>query len=427
MSEPFPLVGGRRSRAADSLFTESAVDDDLGVVACAPRMKSSQFEGMKRYVDFDDASSQRLRVFHPLAEPDFVALVDDFYDAISRHPQAKAAITGGEAQVQRLKKTLIAWLSSLLLGPHDEAYLTAHSRIGRVHVRINLPQEFMFTAISRIRAGLLATADRTLTSPDEFAKTSAAINQMLDLELAIMLDTYRQDWLERVRVSERLATIGQLAASIGHELRNPLGVVQSSLFLLQQRTKKLDVEDAVIDKHHQRIASQVDACGKTISSLLELARENPPHKATVLLNTAVAEALSSIQLPEWLRLTVDVPPDLAASADPSQLRQVIRNLVTNGIEALERNGSITIRATSIETGVELWVTDDGPGIEEGVRDRIFDVLFTTRANGTGLGLALCRKIIQAHGGELELVASDSGACFRVWLPNQPSDDADLHS
>ncbi len=387
------------------------------MVPFGPAMDLGQFESMKQYVGFDDAAAARLREFHPIAEPAFPEVVDDFYEAITQHPDASAAITGGEAQVQRLKSTLIEWLHSLMLGPHDQAYLQAHSRIGRVHVRINLPQQFMFTAMNRIRLGLTNVARAQLPEEGQLrVETIQALERILDLELAIMLDTYRQDWMERVRVNERLATIGQLAASIGHELRNPLGIVQSSLFLMNQRMKKLEIDDSVLRKHHHRIDAQVDACSRTISSLLEMTRDAPPRKTRLRLFDVVESSLAALQIPPGIQHRVDVPVDVEVVADGTQLTQVLTNLVNNSIQALGETGQLQVQGRALESGVEILVSDDGPGIRDEVRDKVFDVLFTTRAHGTGLGLALCRKIVQAHGGELQLVSTESGACFRIWLP-----------
>ncbi len=103
-------------------------------------MSLTFFDSLKQYVGFDEASSAALRELHPIAQPAFVAIVDDFYAAIEAHPEASAAITGGAAQIERLKQTLIRWLDLLLLGPHDEAYYELRARIGRMHVRIALPQ-----------------------------------------------------------------------------------------------------------------------------------------------------------------------------------------------------------------------------------------------------------------------------------------------
>src|SRR5690606_8978343 len=241
-------------------------------------MDAAQFALAKAYIDFDATSEAALRAFHPVAAAHFTAIVDDFYGRVEEVPAARALITGGKEQIARLKLTLREWLDRLLQGPYDEDYLEARSRIGRVHVRIGMSQEFMFTAMNRMRVRLQDVAlDGYADDPQTCRAVVRAVGQVLDLELAIMLDTYRESLLEDMRATERLATIGQLAASIGHELRNPLGTIDSSLFLVRQRLNRLGLEDPQLTKHHDRIGTQVEHCGKIINNLLDLARERPPR------------------------------------------------------------------------------------------------------------------------------------------------------
>src|SRR4051812_9123266 len=177
--------------------------------------------------------------------PHFRPIIDDFYDTIAAHPGARSAITGGPAQIERLKGSLVRWIDELFRGPHDEAYFERRARIGRIHVLINLPQAYMFTAMDRIRVRVSDVIGAALNS-DRAAlqRAQTAIHQIMDIELAIMLETYREDLLVKNRTAERLATIGQFAAGIGHELRNPLGVVESSVFLVRQRLGQLAVTDS---------------------------------------------------------------------------------------------------------------------------------------------------------------------------------------
>ncbi len=374
------------------------------------------------YVGFGDDAPVTLRAVHSYAEPHFGPIVDDFYATIERYPEARAAISGGDAQVARLKTTLVQWLHSVLMGPHDEAYLQAHSRIGRVHVRINLPQEFMFSAMDRIRGGLLDVVNSVSEASFDKLAAARAVNQILDVELSIMLDTYKEDWMRRVQSNERLATIGQLAASIGHELRNPLGVMESSLFLVLSRLGKLGVHDASIEKHLGRIGSQVGACGGTISSLLEMARDAPLRAKEVALKPLLEQCISGLGAPGDIAFDVEGTAEVMVYADPQQLQRVVSNLLGNAVEALKVRGHVRVRASQSEAGTEILIEDDGPGVDPSVREKIFDVLFTTRSSGTGLGLALCRKIVDKHHGELSLVErAEPGACFRVWLPSGPSD------
>jgi two-component system sensor histidine kinase HydH len=381
------------------------------------------FESLKRYVGFTETSSAALRDLHPLAQPSFVPIVDDFYAAIDAHPGARAAITGGPPQVARLKQTLIQWLGSMLLGPHDEAYYQLRARIGRVHVRIELPQGFMFTAMNRIRVHLLDVArERLAGDPAALRGAATALHQILDLELAIMLETYREDLVVKNRSAERLATIGQFAAGIGHELRNPLGVIESSLFLLRQHLGQETASRPQVAKHLDRIGGEVLRANKTIQDLLDLARNRPPHRRPTALRQLVESATANALLPPMVRVTVAaVPADLEVHVDPDQIQQVLVNLFMNAAQAMPGGGHIQVAAETLPTtaAASIRIHDDGPGIPAEVRPRIFEALFTTKAKGSGLGLALCRRIVEAHGGSIQLAPSDAGAAFVLVLPTAP--------
>jgi len=382
------------------------------------------FESLKQYVGFTEASSDALRELYPVAQPSFVPIVDDFYAAIEAHPGARAAITGGSAQVARLKQTLIQWLDSMLLGPHDETYYQVRARIGRVHVRIELPQGFMFTAMNRIRVHLLDILRGAMVAdPAALQGAATALHQILDLELAIMLETYREDLVVKNRSAERLATIGQFAAGIGHELRNPLGVIESSLFLLRQHLGKETASLPQVAKHLDRIGGEVLRANKTIQDLLDLARNRPPRRLPTGLRQLVESATANALLPAMVRVTVaGVPDDLAIHVDPDQIQQVLVNLFMNAAQAMPEGGRIEVAAQALPSSAaaSIRVHDDGPGIPAEVRPRIFEALFTTKAKGSGLGLALCRRIVEAHGGSIQLAPSDAGAAFVLVLPTAPT-------
>ena len=378
----------------------------------------SFFDNIKLYVGFTEASSAALRELHPIAQPFFQPIVDDFYAAIEAHPGASQAITGGQAQIDRLKLTLIRWMDLMLLGPHDEEYYQLRARIGRMHVRIALPQQYMFTAMDRIRVRLLDVVRTEMVGdPPKVERIATALNQILDLELAIMLETYREDLEAKNRNAERLATIGQFAASIGHELRNPLGVVESSLYLLRQHLRQ-EADAPSVKKHLDRIGSEVQRANKTIHDLLDLARNRPPQRRPTSLRELVDSAGEAALLPAALTLNSSVPADLLLNIDPDQVRQVLANLFTNSMQALKGRGQIWVEVETAPAGATaVRVRDDGPGIpiEEG--NRIFEALFTTKAKGSGLGLALCRRIMEAHGGTIELEARPGGASFLLSFPD----------
>jgi signal transduction histidine kinase len=379
--------------------------------------KLTFFDSIKLYVGFTETSSASLRELHPIAEPFFQPIVDDFYAAIEAHPNARRAITGGQAQIDRLKQTLIRWMDKMLLGPHDEDYYQLRARIGRMHVRIMLPQQYMFTAMDRIRVRMLdVVRTKVAEGPDKVERIATALNQIMDLELAIMLETYREDLEAKHRNAERLATIGQFAASIGHELRNPLGVVESSLYLVRQHLKA-EADAPAVKKHLDRIGSEVQRANKTIHDLLDLARNRPPQRRVTLLHELVSSAAEAALLPAAVTLHAPVPADLTLTVDPDQIRQVFVNLFANAAQALKGRGQVWVEAGTVPDGA-AWVRirDDGPGIPSENRVRIFEALFTTKAKGSGLGLALCRRIMEAHDGAIEVEDRADGASFLLRFP-----------
>jgi signal transduction histidine kinase len=381
------------------------------------RVERTFREHVLAYVGFDERASAALREAHPLVAPQFTAIIDDFYATIEAHPDARAAITGGSAQIARLKQSLLRWIDELFRGPHDEAYFERRARIGRVHVQINLPQMYMLTAMDRIRvrsSDVLRDADIEAAG---LRRMLTALHQILDIELAIMLETYRDDLLAKNRTAERLATIGQFAAGIGHELRNPLGVVESSAYLVTRRLEQLQVTDPGVARHMEKITTEAQRSGRTISDLLELARNRPPKRRMVDCRQFVTQSLPAANLPAGVEVAVEVPDGVMVDIDPDQLARALTNLLINASQAMGGKGHIWVSAERQGAMSILRVRDDGPGVPSELREQVFQALFTTKAKGSGLGLALCRRITEAHGGTVTLEPSEGGAVFRISIPD----------
>jgi PAS domain S-box-containing protein len=171
------------------------------------------FAELKRYVRFDDRDAALLVKFHAYASPSFPRIVQAFYDRIREHERAHAILTG-EEQIVRLQRSLLGWLNRVCLGPHDEKYFEETSKIGRMHVKVGLPQEYIFSAMALIRVAFEALADEHGAS--EARATREAIARLLDLELAIIMRAYRDDYVERlqhVERRERIALEGALASA----------------------------------------------------------------------------------------------------------------------------------------------------------------------------------------------------------------------
>ena len=377
-------------------------------------MSETVFEELKRYVRFDEADGALLRGFHPRALPRFQEIAETFYDRILSHEEASQVLHGGESQVGQLKVTLVAWMDSLLTGPWDEGYWQQRYRIGRVHVRIGMPQHYMFGAMNVIREQLDLVAVERLGGRPELEPTRAAVGKILDLELAIMLHTYRDDLLAQQARVERLSTFGQLVGSIGHDLRNPLGVIETSLFILKGRVG----QDERALKHVDRIKEQLDHANGIITNLLDMIRNRPLSPEPVVLAEVVAGAVGAVKRPAGVTLEVAGVGELpVVQGDPGQLRQVLVNLVENAVHAASPAGSVAVRGRRVDGSVLLDVEDTGPGVDPATRRRLFEPLITTKERGIGLGLALVKRIAERHGGGVEY--SDrpgGGARFTVRLP-----------
>ncbi len=222
---------------------------------------------------------------------------------------------------------------------------------------------------------------------------------------------------ETERRSARLAAAGAVGASVAHELRNALAVAESALFLAQR-----NIDDrARLVRHLDQVGAEIRRAHDVIGSVLGLARGEPVRREPFPLAKLIEAARHALRLPTNVTFEVAVvPTELYVCCDPILLERVFSNLFLNAIEALEGRGrgSIVSRAWRGEERTFLEVEDDGPGLDPRIVDRIFEPLVTAKARGTGLGLALCRVIVEAHGGEITATTgSRGGTSFHLWLPN----------
>ena len=378
-------------------------------------MEETLLEELKRYVGWSEADERALRELHGPAAPRFAAIAELFYATILGHEGAKRSLTGGESQVGHLKITLQRWLDTLLRGPWDEAYYENRARIGRYHVRIELPQHYMFGAMNVVRRELNTIIDETYRS--DFAALGAAreaVGRILDLELAMMLHTFREDLVSQAARAERLATFGQLVASIGHDLRNPLGVIETSLFILRGRVG----EDERVKKHLDRIGEQLAVANGIITNLLDMIRNRPLVKERLLLEQVVTGAAEAVKRPDAVQFKAEGLAGVEVDGDPGQLRQVFVNLLANAVDAASPAGEVRVAGALRHDGmVTVAVEDSGPGVDPAVARRLFEPLITTKDRGVGLGLALVKRIVERHGGSVGYEArAGGGARFTVHLP-----------
>lgn len=219
----------------------------------------------------------------------------------------------------------------------------------------------------------------------------------------------------RAAEAERLASLGRLAAGLAHEIRNPLGGIAGSIELLRSSDGLTD-EDRRLCEIVQR---EADRLNDLVGDMLDLSRPREPQREEVnvsqLAKDVVALATRSGRGEDVL-VRYDGLESLRVYADSSQLRQVLWNLVRNAVQASSAGFEVVVRVHMLPSGESaIEVSDHGPGIPVEGRSRIFDAFFTTRSQGTGLGLAVVKRIVDAHGWDIDVVGTE-GATFRVRIP-----------
>jgi PAS domain S-box-containing protein len=225
-----------------------------------------------------------------------------------------------------------------------------------------------------------------------------------------------RDAQEEMMVKEKLATIGELSGGIAHELRNPLGVIDSSTYYLK---KKLKEADEKVQEHLDRIKSQVGSAVAIIDSLLNLTRIKEPRLKTLDLRAITSEGISTSKVPDTINVTRCFPEEgVLVCVDREQLDLALRNIVTNGIEAMDGEGRLTVTISRLsDDRAELSFADTGPGIDPENLERIFQPLFSTKAKGIGFGLSIAKMIIDKHAGTIEAGSeTGKGATITVRLP-----------
>ncbi len=267
---------------------------------------------------------------------------------------------------------------------------------------------------------------------EKIRRLNAELEKKIGERTAQLLDAQE----ELVR-KEKLSVLGQLAGSLGHELRNPLGVINNAVYYLKT---VLPGDDEKVKEYLTIIKSEVDTSGRIISDLLDFSRAKTPQTRPVPLRDLIDQSLARCTVPGTVTVTTDIPETLpSAQVDPLQMGQVFQNLIVNAIQAMPEGGSVRVHARRVsslesqvscsdqrpETGnseihtdlVEISVADTGIGIKPEDMTKIFQPLFTTKPRGIGLGLTVSRKNVEAVNGRLTVDSRlGKGTTFTVTLP-----------
>jgi signal transduction histidine kinase len=367
-------------------------------------------------------------------------------EVIAFRPRGGAARLGTEVPIAGLPWTLwVETTEAVALAP-AYAYWNAMLPVGATFVvlgaalawfigwRITTPLADLTAAAEAVAAGDLSTRVRADRS-DEVGRLADAFNAMADqvqagytrLDAGIRSRTAEleqalaalKDTQEQLIRREKLAMLGQLASGVGHELRNPLGVMTNAVYYLEMVQPDAPAE---VREYHGLLRAQIGLAEKIVGDLLDFSRVRPPRRAAVSLAELVAAQRARLSVPPGVSVEIAVPDDLPQPViDGVQVGQILFNLFVNAVQAVEgRGGFVRVTADADGTSVRIRVRDDGDGVPADARAKIFEPLFTTKARGIGLGLWVSRSLAENNGGTLTLDDTATGACFTLSLPRSPA-------
>jgi signal transduction histidine kinase len=308
----------------------------------------------------------------------------------------------------------------------DEAALAAAAVLGTLSSSVVIGVR----AENADLVGLLVVADDRVR--DAFSLEEISLLEMLGGQIGVVVENSRL--YAQMKERDRLAMLGQMAAGLAHEIRNPLGAIKGAAQLLADPVPEHRETDPATREFLGIILEEVDRLDRVVGSVLDLARPNqtgavvPTDVNAVVRRTM--QVLSTERASDDLSVEVVLEPSLPrVSIEPERLRQVLMNLFRNAAQAMKGRGRVTI-STRLRFGrgtrsggnasdpfVELTVADNGPGLSQKVLENLFMPFFTTKEKGTGLGLAISQRIIQGAGGRIEARSYEGkGSTFAVILP-----------
>jgi len=284
---------------------------------------------------------------------------------------------------------------------------------GQLTVEMEKYLEMVLYNVVGAVTGLLAQRERERSV--ELQRTAAGLEEsyrklQLQSERIIAVE-------EQLRRAEKLSTLGEMAAVLAHEIRNPLGSIRGTAEILRDDYRPGDPKHEFIEIQ----IKETERLNRVVEDFLRMARQQPGERKECSLREELETILTLVSgdaRQRGIRLVLeDIPTAAVIRADGEKLRQAFLNIVMNALQATLAGGNVTISAGRSDDGYEIRFRDSGCGIEDAALAKIFDPFFTTKADGTGLGLAVTKKIIEGHGGQLSVTSeTGKGTTVVVSLP-----------
>lgn len=312
------------------------------------------------------------------------------------------------------------------IGANFDAFHTfLSSRLGIQHYQIE--RLILRTMKERTQDGIYRQTDE-ITSfsivTDAFLRESEAnverIKQLTSLEKYTKnLEQVVKEADDRLKASERLSAIGETAAMVGHDIRNPLQSIAGELYLLAEGLKEVQEGENKLGMQESlsSIQENISYINKIVADLQDYARPLTPEWKRVDISKFLVDFIATVEIPERIRLELEIDKNLNSTTDSMFLRRALTNLVNNAVQAMPREGTLSIAAYNKSDRICLTVSDTGEGIPDEVRQRIFKPLITTKSKGQGLGLAVVKRLVEALNGSIDFESEKGkGTKFIIDLP-----------
>lgn len=368
------------------------------------------FEEMVESIGFEPEDSLRLRELHGVLCGEFDRVARVAFELLMESVRTRR-YSDEHDQTDRLLETLRSWLDELLRGPHDEGYFERRRQLGRLHLAMGFRPNAIFAVLNLVRRELLGGLlgeDQPWCRPAHIG----SLEKIIDIDLTIVLQTY---WEEQMR--NKLQVPAALAAGLAHEIRNPLNAIGLHLTLLERRLRRLGDDSEAAATSIEGIRSEVRRMRALTSEIVDFAKPLDlafvwvdPRELSEAIEVAHAASLGA----SGIELELIVHGEGRLWCDRDQIHHALVALLMNAVEAMDGAGRIRIELTADGLYSVIKVQDDGAGIPRELQSQVFDLFFTTKASGTGLGLPAVQKIVEAHQGTIEL-DSQANVGTTVWI------------
>lgn len=382
-----------------------------------PGISAEAFERRKRFARFSEPDAAVLGELHPMVTEHADAIVEGFYEHLTEWPDL-ASLLEVPATVERLKRAQRDYLLSMTSGVYDHAYAVRRLRIGQIHHTIGLDPEWYLGAYGTYLELMTPRIHEHFTAdPGKAARATTALSKLIILDMQLVQDAYYGLQQKRaVHRSAQLAAVGELAASIAHEVRNPLAGMKGALQVLRKELAVKPANLEIVDE----VVVQIERLEHLVRDLLDYGRPRAIVLQTFDLHDMLDRMLRMVKDQcDALEITVersDGPGSGELLADPRQIEQVVLNLIQNSIQAMEPGGKLTVATRVEDPWTVVTVADTGKGIPDAELRKVFQPFYTTKHRGSGLGLSIVRKIAEAHGGTIDIESEPAGTRARLRLP-----------